>query len=124
MAQDVTDESVSAHPLAPHRQRIDELDVEILKLLNARTEVVEEIGRIKRELTMPVYEPKREDSVMANVLAHNEGPLDDAAVRRIFERIIDEMRSLQKMRLNTGAEAAGQTSAHAVAERGRETPQG
>ena len=122
-AQGAAVEPVAAHPLAPHRRKIDELDVEILKLLNARTEVVEEIGRIKRELTMPVYEPKREDSVMTNVLAHNAGPLDDAAVRRIFERIIDEMRSLQKMRLNAGAETAT-TQVQAATETGRDTPQG
>lgn len=97
------------HPLAKQRAQIDALDVEILHLLNARTCVVEEIGRIKEELAMPVYEPKREDSVMANVLSHNNGPLDDAAVRRIFERIIDEMRSLQKMRLNASAESAIET---------------
>ena len=104
------------HPLAPHRAQIDELDVEILPLLNARTRVVEEIGRIKQELAMPVYEPKREDSVMSNVLAHNQGPLDDAAVRRIFERIIDEMRSLQKMRIN--ASAAGVADATQTMARG------
>jgi len=114
----------AAHPLAPHRRRIDELDVEILKLLNARTKVVEEIGRIKRELAMPVYEPKREDSVMANVLSNNDGPLDDAAVRRIFERIIDEMRSLQKMRLNASAEAADQASVQTVAEQRPEIRKG
>jgi len=96
----------AGHPLAAQRARIDALDLDILRLLNARTCVVEEIGRIKATLAMPIYEPKREDSVMANVLSHNTGPLDDDAVRRIFERIIDEMRSLQKMRLNTGAESA------------------
>ena len=92
------------HPLARQRAQIDALDLEILELLNARTRVVEEIGRIKQALSMPVYAPKREDSVMANVLSHNQGPLDDAAVRRIFERIVDDMRSLQKMRLNAQAE--------------------
>lgn len=98
--------AVAPHPLAKQRAQIDALDLEILALLNARTRVVEEIGRIKEALAMPVYEPKREDSVMANVLSHNQGPLDDAAVRRIFERIVDEMRSLQKMRLNASAEAS------------------
>ncbi|MCU0226193.1 MAG: chorismate mutase [Bryobacterales bacterium] len=97
---------LAPHPLARQRAEIDALDLRILELLNARTRVVEEIGRIKEELAMPVYEPKREDSVMANVLTHNHGPLDDAAVRRIFERIIDEMRSLQKLRINASAEAA------------------
>lgn len=92
-------------PLALHRAEIDAIDLRLLELLNDRTRVVEEIGRIKERFTMPVYEPKREDAVMNNVLSHNHGPLDDAAVRRIFERIVDEMRSLQKVRLG-GAEAA------------------
>lgn len=94
------------HPLARQRAQIDAIDLRLLELLNERTRVVEEIGRIKEALTMPIYEPKREDAVMNNVLSHNHGPLDDAAVRRIFERIVDEMRSLQKMRLNAAAEAA------------------
>jgi chorismate mutase-like protein len=94
------------HPLARQRAQIDAIDLRLLELLNERTRVVEEIGRIKESLTMPIYEPKREDAVMNNVLSHNHGPLDDAAVRRIFERIVDEMRSLQKMRLNAAAEAA------------------
>jgi chorismate mutase len=61
--------------------------------------VVEEIGRIKQELRMPIYEPKREDQVFANVLRHNRGPLPHDAVRRIFERIIDEMRTVQKLKI-------------------------
>lgn len=91
--------SEATHPLAEQRGQIDAIDVEILQLLNRRTRVVEEIGRIKAELAIPVYEPKREDLVMNNVLSNNQGPLDDAAVRRIFERIIDEMRTLQKSRI-------------------------
>jgi chorismate mutase len=61
--------------------------------------VVEEIGRIKQELRMPIYEPKREDQVFANVLSHNCGPLPHDAVKRIFERIIDEMRTVQKLKI-------------------------
>ena len=93
------------HPLARQRDQIDAIDLRLLELLNARTRVVEEIGRIKEQFTMPIYEPKREDAVMNNVLSHNQGPLDDTAVRRIFERIVDEMRNLQKIRLDTAAEA-------------------
>ena len=84
--------------LADCRKRIDDLDVRILALLNERTKVVEEIGRIKEALGLPIYEPKREDDVFLNVTSHNEGPLPEEAVRRLFERIIDEMRSLQHMR--------------------------
>ena len=60
--------------------------------------MVEEIGRIKESLELPVYEPKREDDVLRNVTQNNSGPLTHDALQRIFERIIDEMRSLQKMR--------------------------
>jgi len=81
------------------RRQIDELDIRILSLLNQRTRIVEEIGRVKETLHFPIYEPKREDEVFANVTGHNGGPLSSAAVRRVFERIIDEMRTVQKDRM-------------------------
>ncbi len=84
------------------RDRIDELDLRILALLNERTKVVEVIGAIKREWNLPIYEPKREDQVFRNVIEHNGGPLPPDAVKRLFERIIDEMRTLQKLRLAQG----------------------
>ncbi|HUS07762.1 MAG TPA: chorismate mutase [Bryobacteraceae bacterium] len=85
--------------LADCRRRIDEVDRQILALLNERTRIVETIGQVKMEHSMPVYEPKREDEVFRNVIDHNQGPLPGDAVRRIFERVIDEMRTLQKMRM-------------------------
>ncbi len=81
------------------RRRIDVLDRRILALLNERTRIVEEIGRIKRRLKLPIYEPRREDEVYANVTSHNGGPLSAEAVRRVFERILDEMRTVQKLRM-------------------------
>lgn len=86
----------AAAQLARHRIAIDEIDLEILRLLNARTSVVIEIGRIKQQAALPVYEPKREDAVFANVTANNHGPLPSDAVKRVFERIIDEMRTVQR----------------------------
>jgi chorismate mutase len=84
--------------LARYRDEIDALDRELLKLLNERTRVVENIGRVKESIQLPVYEPKREDDVFRNVTSNNTGPLTPDALKRIFERIIDEMRSLQRMR--------------------------
>jgi chorismate mutase len=81
------------------RIKIDDVDVRILALLNERTRVVEQIGRIKRELAWPIYEPKREDEVFHNVTVNNAGPLPPEAVKRVFERIIDEMRNVQKLRM-------------------------
>jgi chorismate mutase len=85
--------------LARCRERIDDLDLRLLDLLNQRTAIVEEIGRIKQDLRMGIYEPKREEQVFSNILAHNHGPLPPDAVKRIFERIIDEMRTVQKLKI-------------------------
>ena len=92
----------SLDDLARCREIIDALDIRLLELLNQRTEIVEEIGRIKQHLELAIYEPKREDQVFANVLAHNHGPLPPDAVKRIFERIIDEMRTVQKLKIIAG----------------------
>jgi chorismate mutase-like protein len=87
--------------LAECRRNIDRIDLQMLALLNERARVVEIIGRVKRENSMPVYEPKREDQVYKNILDNNHGPLPADAVRRVFERIIDEMRNLQKTRMHS-----------------------
>lgn len=83
------------------RVSIDDVDRRIVELLNERTRVVEEIGRVKRESGLPVYEPKREDAVFQNVTASNAGPLTPGSLRRIFERIIDESRIIQRLRMQT-----------------------
>ena len=85
--------------LASCRSRIDEIDRDILRLLNERTRVVQQIGDIKQQVSMPIYEPKREDEVFANVTANNAGPLPPEAVKRVFERVIDEMRTVQRTRM-------------------------
>lgn len=78
---------------------IDEIDRRLVALLNERTEIVECIGRVKREARLPVYEPRREDQVFSNIATANQGPISHEAVRRIFERIIDEMRGIQRDRM-------------------------
>ena len=85
--------------LAECRTLIDDVDRRILTLLNERTRIVQEIGQVKQTLTLPIYEPKREEQVFQNITAHNGGPLPNDAVKRVFERIIDEMRSVQKQRM-------------------------
>jgi len=81
------------------RVAIDAVDLRILALFNERAGVVSGIGDIKKQMTMPIYEPKREEEVFRNVIGNNSGPLSEAAVRRLFERIIDEMRTLQRERM-------------------------
>ena len=88
------------------RVRIDAIDVSITRLLNERAHVVEVIGEAKQRLTMKVYEPKREQEVMANISIHNEGPLSNEALSRVYERVMDEMRTLQRDRMR-GKEESG-----------------
>ena len=86
------------------RVLVDDVDRRIVTLLNERTRVVENIGRVKRQTQMPIYEPKREDQVFANISGSNRGPLTEEAVRRIFERIIDEMRMIQRVWMKSDGE--------------------
>lgn len=78
------------------RERIDGIDRELVRLLNERAQSAEEIGRIKLVLGLDAYSPEREEEVMKNVTGANPGPLSVHAVRRLFERIIDESRSVER----------------------------
>ena len=90
--------------LEEFRVLVDDVDRRIVALLNERTRVVENIGRVKRQTNLPIYEPKREDQVFANISSTNRGPLTEEAVRRIFERIIDEMRMIQRVWMKSDGE--------------------
>ena len=79
------------------RHRIDLLDESLVKLLNARAACALEIGRLKREMKLPIYQPAREAEVLQNVEKANLGPLDHGAIKRLFERIIDEARHLERI---------------------------
>jgi chorismate mutase len=86
--------------LADWRRRIDEIDKKLVELLNERSQCALETGRIKQESNLPLYQPDRENEVLANVEGHNKGPLTDAAIRRLFERIIDEARSAERLAMH------------------------
>ena len=79
------------------RIRIDEIDLELVKLFNERTRCAIEIGHIKKQLGLEIYSPSREAQVIANVSAANTGPLDAEAIRRLFERVIDEARRIERI---------------------------
>lgn len=95
-----------AGQLDAYRQRIDRLDEEIVRLLNARATCANEIGRLKEQVGMEVYQPGRERTVLDHVRRVNEGPLADVAMIRLFERIIDESRRLERLR-DTGEPGNG-----------------
>ena len=79
------------------RGRIDRLDEEIVRILNARATCANEIGRLKVRAGMEIYEPARERAVLEHVRHANPGPLGGDAVARVFERIIDESRRLERV---------------------------
>jgi chorismate mutase len=80
-----------------YRRRIDQIDDQLVKLLNARSACAVEIGRIKRRIGMAVYQPDREKWILDRMARNNPGPLDSGAVRRVFERVIDESRRLERL---------------------------
>lgn len=84
------------------RRRIDQLDEALVRLLNARAACALEIGRLKRALGMEIHQPVREREVLDHVRAVNGGPLDPAAITRLFERIIDEARRLERIAQQQG----------------------
>jgi len=91
------------------RRKIDELDQELVKLLNERARCALEIGREKHRMGLPVYQPERESEILSNVERVNAGPLADTAIRRLFERIIDEARALERaaQHEDSGAKSVG-----------------
>jgi len=86
--------------LSDWRRRIDELDKKLVELLNERSQCALEIGKLKQEQHLPLYQPDREKEVLENAERNNHGPLTDAAIRRLFERIIDEARAAERLAMH------------------------
>ena len=82
------------------RDEIDKIDEVIVRLLDSRARCAYTVGRLKHQLGRPIYEPAREAAVIAHVRQVNEalgGPLDGDAVARLYERIMDEARRIQRL---------------------------
>jgi chorismate mutase len=92
----------SAMNLSDWRRRIDEIDKKLVQLLNERSHCALEIGKLKQAARIPLYQPERENEVLANAESNNAGPLTDAAIRRLFERIIDEARAAERDAMHSG----------------------
>ncbi|HEV2022057.1 MAG TPA: chorismate mutase [Terriglobales bacterium] len=82
--------------IAAWRRKLDQLDRRLVRMLNQRARAAQEIGRLKARTAMPIYEPKREQAVFANVRRANRGPFPDHELKRVFEEIIGVMRRLQR----------------------------
>ena len=78
------------------RRRIDEIDRKLVELLNERSRCAIEIGKIKHDLNLRVYDPEREREILQRIKETNGGPLDDEGLQRLFERVIDECRRIER----------------------------
>ncbi|MGQ0732651.1 MAG: chorismate mutase [Acidobacteriota bacterium] len=90
------------------REEIDKIDEVIVRLLDRRARCAYAIGRVKHEQGLPIYEPRREAAVVARVKELNRmlgGPLDEEAIGRLYERIMDEARRIQRLEAKRDPEA-------------------
>jgi chorismate mutase-like protein len=78
------------------RKKIDELDRKLVELISERAQCAHEIGKLKRNSSMPIYEPDREKIIFQNIERYNSGPLSERQLRQIYERLIDVMRQIQR----------------------------
>ena len=78
------------------RKEIDFIDNQLLRLFNERASLAIDLGQIKKEKGLDIYDPDRELGIIEMMFNQNEGPLDEKAVRGLFQRVIDESRRVEK----------------------------
>ena len=96
--------------IADWRKKIDEIDQKLVEILNQRAQAAQEIGRLKRKTSMPIYEPDRERIVLEQVRNQNHGPLEHKHLIQIYERIMDVMRNIQKDEIVEERASKGETA--------------
>ncbi len=88
--------SESESQLEPCRQRIDEIDADIVRLINERAEMAVKIGKLKRASGDATYAPARERQVLDKVVAANNGPLSDRTVTAIYRELMSGSFTLER----------------------------
>lgn len=87
--------------LQESRKRIDSIDEQIVTLLNRRAAEVKRIGRIKAAAGIPLVDPGREAEIYRRIAAENFGHIENEALMRIFERIVEESRLMQQANIES-----------------------
>jgi len=80
------------------RSRVDEVDRELIRNLNERARIVQEMVAIKAEAGKPLFDPRREEEILRKVAEENEGPIYDSSIREIFELILHRIRDMEVQR--------------------------
>ncbi len=84
------------------RDGIDEIDKQVVPLISKRTLHSVLIGRVKRSMNLPTYNPQREKEIADRIGSYVEEPLTKEALLRIYERILDESRAIQREEQDKG----------------------
>lgn len=82
--------------LKDFRKEINSIDIELLFLFNRRANLVVDLARIKKQQGKELFDPERERDIFVSLTEKNPGPLTPEAIVRLFERIIDESRRLER----------------------------
>lgn len=82
--------------LSALRKRIDRLDRQLLRLLSQRAQLAFKVGSVKQQYDLPVFDRKRENLVIKQVVSANKGPLQDAAVKKVFREILRQVRRFEE----------------------------
>ena len=80
------------------RERVDEVDGELVRLLNERAQIVQEMGAYKHEAGVPLFDPRREEEILSRIAEENPGPIYDSSMRDIFELIMHRIRDIEIQR--------------------------
>src|SRR5262245_36844734 len=78
------------------RQRMDAIDDELLRLFNERAKVALEIGRVKKDLGLPIYVPSREEQIITRIQQENPGPLSPTSITRLYQQLFRESKALEE----------------------------
>jgi chorismate mutase len=78
------------------RERMDAIDDELLRLFNERAKLALEIGRVKKDLGLPIHVPSREEQIITRVQQENPGPLSPTSITRLYQQLIQESRTLEE----------------------------
>ena len=92
------DEMGTQNRIEDLRSRVDEVDRELIRILNERARIVQEIVTIKAEAGKPLFDPRREEEILQKVAEQNKGPIYDTSMREIFELILHRIRDLEVQR--------------------------
>jgi len=82
--------------LKEYREDIDKIDRGLVELLNKRAEIVSNVKKLKSMRNMPLYDAKREEDLINNIIKYNKGPLYNDNIIQIFESILRNVQILEK----------------------------